>query len=68
VDRALGTPAAVAAGAVADYPEEYPSQVALAEREEQTAETEQIAAQIHDEAERIDDEIDRIQGEGGSKS
>jgi len=61
-------PAAVAAGAVADYPEEYPSQVALAEREEQTAETEQIAAQIHDEAERIDDEIDRIQGEGGSKS
>ena len=61
-------PAAVAAGAVADYPEEYPSQVALAEREVQADETEQIAGQIHDETERIDAEIDRIQDEGGSKS
>lgn len=61
-------PAAGAAGAVADYPEEYPSQVALAEREEQAAEAEEITAQIHDEAERIDAEADRIQREGDSKS
>lgn len=59
-------PAAVAAGA--DYAEEYPSQVALAEREEREAKTEEISAQIHDEAERIDTEIDRIEGDGDPKS
>lgn len=51
---------AAAAGAL-DYPEEYPSQVALAEREEHGAETEQIAGQIYGESERIEDRIDHIE-------
>lgn len=53
--------AGTAAGAAVDYPEEYPSQVALAEREERADETERIAAQIQDEARDIDSEIDRTQ-------
>ncbi|MEI7915865.1 MAG: B-4DMT family transporter [Mycobacteriaceae bacterium] len=55
-------PAASGAGAAAtvDYPEEHPSQVALAEREESEGATEQIARQIEDETERINAEIDDI--------
>lgn len=61
-------PAAAAAGAAVDYPEEYPSQVALAEREERENEAEQITEQIQDEARRIEDEADRITGEDNPKS
>lgn len=61
-------PAAVAAGAAVDYPEEYPSQVALAEREEREDATEQIAAQIHEETERIEAEIDDIESKDRDKN
>jgi hypothetical protein len=44
-----------------DYPEEYHSPVALAEREEYELQTEQIVDQIHDETYEIETEIDRIQ-------
>jgi hypothetical protein len=58
-----GTAAAGTAAAV-DYPEEYPSQVALAEREEREAATEQITSQIHEETSRITAEIDDVAREG----
>jgi hypothetical protein len=45
-----------------EYPEEYPSQVALAEREEFNDETEEITRQIRSQADRIDSEIDDIEG------
>lgn len=54
-------PTVAGAGAAVDYPEGYPSAVALAEREEREGATEQIARQIHDETERISAEIDDIQ-------
>ena len=53
--------AGAGAGAAVDYPEEQPSQVALAEREEREGATEEITRQIHDETERINAEIDDIQ-------
>lgn len=49
-----------AAGAGAAETVDYPSQVALAEREEREAATEQITRQIEDETERINAEIDDI--------
>ena len=52
---------AAAVGAVVDYPEEYHSPVALAEREEYELQTEQIVDQIQDETYEIETEIDRIQ-------
>lgn len=61
-------PAAVAAGAAVDYPEGYPSQVALAEREEREDATEQITAQIHEETERIETEIDDLEAKDRDKN
>lgn len=52
---------ATAAGAAAvDYPEEYPGQVALAEREAYQDEAEDITAQIQEQADRIETEINEI--------
>lgn len=51
-------PIPASSGGAVDYPEEYPSQVAVAERE---TETEQFPAQT-------DDETARIEDEGGTKS
>ncbi len=47
--------------AALDYPEENPSAVALAEREERAGAAEETAAQIHDETERIETQIDRVE-------
>ena len=59
--------AATAGVATMDYPEDYPSSVALAERELYEDETEQIVEQIHDETERIESEIDEIIAEDDTK-
>jgi hypothetical protein len=50
-----------------EYPEDYPSAVALAEREVYEDETEQIVGQIRDETERIETEIDEIVSEDDTK-
>lgn len=55
----VGAAAAAAASAV-DYPDEYPAQVAVAEREAYQDETEEITAQIQEQADRIETEINEI--------
>lgn len=60
-------PAGAVGAAAVDYPEERPSAVALAEREEREDETEQIVAQIEDETEQIDAKIDKIEAEDRDK-
>ena len=59
--------AATAGAAAIEYPEDYPSAVALAEREVYEDETEQIVGQIRDETERIETEIDEIVSEDDTK-
>jgi len=59
--------AATAGAAAMEYPEDYPSAVALAEREVYEDETEQIVGQIRDETEQIETEIDEIVSEDDTK-